>query len=119
MMWQIEVNQNNGAVSLTNANGHVAGATPELPYRTWSSSGSAQKWRHMAVTYDGEIARLYVCGLEAGSGPFTIGQATDAALALGAGGANGENPFRGGIDEVAIYNRALSLGEVRYLAGDR
>lgn len=119
MMWQIEVNQNSGAISLTNAEEHVFATTPELPYRTWPSPTWARGWGHMAVTYDGNIARLYVYGLEAGSGPFAMGQATDAALILGAGGPNGENPFHGVIDEVAIYSRALSLGEIRYLAGDR
>lgn len=118
MMWQIELNQNNGRISVTHPDQQITGNALGLPigqaYTLWR-----YRWAHMAVTYDGEIARLYVHGVEAGSGPFSLGQGTDAALVLGACGANGENPFHGVIDEVAIYNRALSLGEVRYVAGDR
>jgi len=110
MMWQIEVNQNNGVVSLTRPDEQVAGNTPGLP---------KGEWGHMGVTYNGEVARLYVHGLQTGSGPFTLGPDTDAALVLGACEANGGHPFHGVIDEVAIYNRALSQGELRYLAGDR
>ncbi len=119
MMWQIEVNQNNGVISLTRPDEQVVGRTPGIPFGDWPYTTARYKWAHMAVTYDGEMARLYVHGLEVGSGPFTLGPDTDATLVLGACGANGENPFHGVIDEIAIYNRALSLGELRYLAGDR
>ncbi len=120
MMWQIEVNQNNGVISLARPDEQVAGKTQGLPPRWWvQMGGTPDKWAHLGVTYDGDTARLYVSGLEAGSGPFTLGPDTDAALVLGACGANGENPFYGVIDEVVIYGRVLSLGEVRYLAGDR
>ena len=73
----------------------------------------------MGVTYDGQVAWLFAHGLEVASGPFTPGPDTDVTLVFGVCGANGENPFHDMIDEVAIFNRALSPGEMRFLAGDR
>jgi len=110
MMWQIELNQNSGAIAFTRHGGEFVSSLALL---------RPDEWTHVTVTYDGEMASLFVNGQLTSNGPFALGPDTEATLVLGACGANGENPFHGVIDEVAIYNRALSLGEVRFLAGDR
>lgn len=70
-------------------------------------------WSQLAVTYDGSTLRLYVNGTEvssrAASGLLT--SSSGATLRIG-GNAVWGRYFRGRIDEVRIYDRALSAGEV-------
>ncbi len=77
------------------------------------------EWHHLAATYDGQTANWYGDGLLVGSaavdpagvnppGPVHIGKRED----------NTEF-FPGLVDEVRIYDRALSEGEVAWLAGRR
>jgi hypothetical protein len=69
-----------------------------LPVNTWS---------HLAATYDGSMMRLYVDGVQVAShaqtGPI---HTSNGALTIG-------QNFAGRIDEVRIYNRALSLAEIQ------
>lgn len=73
----------------------------------------------MARTYDGQFVRLYVDGAEVGSGtpgsgPIVYNLPTYNDLYLGSyefqQGCTGG--FRGDIDEVAIWSRALTASEV-------
>lgn len=77
-------------------------------------------WAHLAVTFDGVTASIYVNGQEVASGPFELDDMVDASIGIGnthgAGNADSDECFNGQIDEVQIYNRALSVDEVRYLA---
>jgi hypothetical protein len=72
------------------------------------------EWTHVAATWDNEQLKLYINGefnnsltqagpLNAFTGPLAIGGTTDQL-----------RQFNGLIDEVRIYNRALSAEEVRY-----
>jgi len=81
------------------------------------------RWAHVAATFDGTTARIYLNGGEIASGPFTLGAKTDASMAIGntngiAGWGGGRCPevYNGDMDEVRIYNRALSPAEIAYLA---
>jgi PKD repeat protein len=78
-------------------------APSPLPLNTWS---------HVAATYDGTTKTLYVNGTQVASAPQTgtIASSTDA-LTIGGNAFSGEN-WAGMIDEVRIYNRALSPAEV-------
>ena len=74
---------------------------------------TANAWTHMAATYDGAAQRLYVNGNQvstrAQTGLVTI---STGALRLGGNGAFGEF-FQGRVDEVRIYNRALTGDQIR------
>ena len=70
-------------------------------------------WSHLASTYDGATLRLYVNGAQVASKPVTgsIGITTDALTF-------GSDPFygqylSGRIDDIRIYNRALSQAEIQ------
>jgi alpha-glucosidase/alpha-D-xyloside xylohydrolase len=75
------------------------------------------KWRLVCATYDGKAIRLYADGKEIGN-----------SKAAGAIDASGKAPayigswkgmsefFKGGLDDVRIYNRALSSAEIKSLA---
>ncbi len=75
----------------------------------------------MVGTYDGSMMRLYVDGVQIGSSPLTGNILVDSnPVTIGAGENYGEGTplgdrFNGLIDEVRIYNRALSATEVKNL----
>lgn len=79
------------------------------------STGSrlpANTWTHVAATYDGVTQQLYVNGTLAGSRPQAGTIAiSDGKLRIGGNAVWGEY-FTGHIDEVRVYNRALSQAEI-------
>jgi hypothetical protein len=78
--------------------------TGSLPLNTWT---------HLAATYDGATLRLYVDGVQVGSLAQTGNMITSArTLRIGGNTVWGEY-FTGLIDDVRVYNRALSAGEIQ------
>src|SRR3954468_6694208 len=73
-------------------------------------------WTHLAVTYDGTTMRLYVNGVLRNSVTASGGiNASTAPLRIGGNtvfSVPGTEYFAGLIDEVRIYNRALSAAEI-------
>jgi Concanavalin A-like lectin/glucanases superfamily len=76
------------------------------------ASLTPNKWSHLAATYDGKVQRLFVDGKEVSSRPQTGSiQQSNNALQIGGSTVWGAY-FSGLIDEVRIYNRALSSTEI-------
>ncbi|WP_428938320.1 FG-GAP-like repeat-containing protein [Fontivita pretiosa] len=105
-MYNLYARSDNGGPE---ANVHVNGANrmaegAALPLNTWS---------HLAATYDGATLRLFVNGALSASlavaGTITT---SDGALRIGGNSLWGEF-FAGRIDDVRIYNRALSVSEIQ------
>ena len=76
-------------------------------------------WVHVAAVYDGRHMRLHKDGLEVGvlrkSG--SIDTNPDVPVWIGDNPPDaGSRPFRGAIDDVRVYRRALDAAEVRSLA---
>jgi hypothetical protein len=71
-------------------------------------------WTHVATTYDGATLRIYVNGVQVASRPQTGGITVgDGPVTIGGNGAfAGGEFFHGLIDEVKVYNRALSASEI-------
>jgi hypothetical protein len=81
-----------------------ASATASLALNTWT---------HLAATYDGTTVRLFVNGVQAGTRAVSGSlAASTGALRIGGNAVWGEY-FSGRIDEVRIYNRALSAAEIQ------
>jgi hypothetical protein len=80
---------------------------------TGNAALGVNAWTHIALTYDGTTLRLYVGGAQVGSravsGSMVV---TTGALTLG-GNNLGLGYFQGLIDEVRIYNRALTPLEIQ------
>ena len=85
---------------------------------------------HVAATWDGSSMRIFKDGVEVASqekGGFAVAVDPDISAAIGSqpSDAFASDPshvvkfFDGLIDDVRIYDRALSEGEVLYLAGER
>jgi PKD repeat protein len=71
------------------------------------------KWSHIATTYDGTTLRLYVDGALVNSMAQTGTMTTSSdPLTIGGNAFSGQN-WAGLIDEVRIYNRALSSTEIQ------
>ena len=67
-------------------------------------------WTHLVLTFDGTVSRAYVNGTEENSkNDSTYTQGTTFSIG---GDANPDRRFHGKIDEVRIYNRALSSAEI-------
>lgn len=87
----------------------------ELPgnQRLAPSAVSTGSWTHLAGTYDGANMRIYVNGVEVSSEPETMTITTSSnPLSIGGNTPWGEY-FDGLIDEVRVYNRALSQSEIQ------
>jgi len=70
-------------------------------------------WTHLAVTYGNSTLRLYVNGVLASSVAYTGSIATSTyPLQVGGDSIYGQY-FQGLIDEVRVYNRALSQSEIQ------
>jgi len=70
-------------------------------------------WSHLAVVYDGANMRLYVNGSLVRSVARTGSIATgEGVLHIGGNEVWGGEFFQGLIDDVRIYNRALTAGEI-------
>jgi hypothetical protein len=104
----------NGNNNGNRPSGHVnTGGDVALPGTASLGTG---RWTHLASTWDGTTIRLYVDGKEVSSARVT-GTATTSGKPLRIGGNQVWSEwFSGLIDEVRVYNRALTAAEV---ASDR
>ena len=71
-------------------------------------------WHHVATTYDGTTRRIYLNGTQVAQDTPGANGATSANFRIGSTN-NGEF-FNGTLDDIAIYNNALSAAEVQALA---
>ena len=69
-------------------------------------------WTHLAVTFDGAMIRIYVNGVQVATQAQT-GALTTSTSALMIGSNAFNERFIGRIDEVRVYNRALTVAEIQ------
>ena len=70
-------------------------------------------WSHLATTFDGSVVRLYVNGTLVGSSAVSGSMAASTGSLRIGGNSVWSEWFAGLIDEVRLYNRALSAGEIQ------
>jgi hypothetical protein len=70
-------------------------------------------WHHIAYTFDGTTHKLYIDGVMGGTG--TTGTQMGATVAAGMGNAvpTADQAFKGALDDIRVYDRPLSLDEVK------
>lgn len=70
------------------------------------------EWTHLTCTYDKEHQRVYVNGVKGGKDKNGWGNRATIDVSLKIGAYDAEETFTGMLDEVAIYNRALTEKEI-------
>ena len=95
----------------------AGGATSTLV----ASSGDIKlgTWSHIAAVYDGRMMRLYMNGKEIGATEKAGEIDVDPKVAVWIGDnppVAGSRPFRGRMDDVRIYRRALTSAEISALS---
>ena len=82
-----------------------------------SASLPEEEWLHAAATYDGATMRLFLDGVEVGATGKTGAISQDPSVPVWIGNNPGATakPWRGRIDDVRIYSRALSGDELAAL----
>jgi hypothetical protein len=87
-----------------------------LPYPSSSSSLSIGHWYHGAIVYDGTNVKFFIDGIL--DNTLTVSGSlhsfTSALLQIGSSD-DGTDQFRGDIDDIRVYNRALSNSEIQAL----
>ena len=106
-MWEIEVDATTNVVHFFRGGSYPTSGNYVMP---------VGEWVHIAVTFNGTTAIFYVNGTQTGSGNFSFGPKTDATIEIGCDNVSGWNSFNGSLDEVRLYNNALSLAEIKALA---
>jgi len=124
-----------GSPAKNNWQFHVSGTSVSAPlqsklsFTTWELGHAAadpaietvysdilipvQQWAHVVATYDGVNIRLYINGVLRITEPATAAIDTlDVPTLIGRFSLQDPKAFNGKIDEVRIYNRALSAAEV-------
>lgn len=78
------------------------------------------KWVHVAVTLDGDSGQLYVDGVSVDSQTITLNPSDIAGSQrwLAKSQYDWDPTFNGGLDEVAVFDRALSQTEIQGIIAD-
>lgn len=91
-------------------------ANNDIDYNITMTTGT---WYHIAYTYDGTTMRGYVNGVEVGnttgSGNGNLATGYTAGTHVGADNGGSGQAFDGMMDELGVWSRALSAGEVSLL----
>jgi hypothetical protein len=72
------------------------------------------RWYQVVMTYDGSNIKLYIDGKLDSSAPSSGAILTAGNIGIGADDTNGSN-WNGKIDDVRIYNYALTLAQIKLL----
>ncbi len=86
----------------------------DLEVTNLSTTLNDGNWHHVATTWDGVVRRIYLDGTQAAIDAPGSNGATTANFRIGS--TNNAEFFSGTLDDVAIYNNALTAAEVQALA---
>jgi len=98
------INGNNISTGINTYGGHITYTT---------TNANDQKWHYMAITYDGSTEKLYYDGIAVGLYSTATTVISNGSLTLGSRNDGMQEFFNGSIDEVKVYNRALTADEIK------
>ena len=96
-------------------NGAGATGVCGMPYGCAEGGTVTSGWHLVTGTFDGATGRLYVDGTLVASETFTAPPNTNFPLYIGRYYGGNEYGWNGGIDEVRLYDQALTAAEVAAL----
>jgi hypothetical protein len=104
-------------LSSSNMDGYISTDGSAFVKSIGATNLGTGSWKHVAMVYNGTDQRLYLDGSLDSNGSdnpkATTGNIYDSATTIAIGAySNGSNPFDGLMDEVAIFDRALSAAEI-------
>lgn len=104
LAWQF-VGKNDGSALFRN-----------IPTTLRGGAGPGGEWVHWAATFDGQEAAIYKnAEIVAGPTAFAFTGGASSMISIGARSDDHSENFKGLLDEVRIYNRALTVDEIREL----
>ena len=113
-----------GQFGSASASYHLGTAGSTLFFSQWGDaifgpSLQTDRWYHVAVTNSGRLVTLYLDGVEVAVGNMDINTPNGSTFYLGNIPWEGQKRLNGLVDEVEVYNRALSAEEIKaiYTAG--
>ena len=116
-VWGINLSSNNVSAYIlsaasTNAQSNTTvNSTSTIPLNSWS---------HIVFTYDGNLLKLYINGVLNSTVTSTVVINTNSTSGISIGESRQSNGnwfnFGGKLDDISIYNRALTQSEITYLA---
>jgi hypothetical protein len=113
MMFQVELWGAHANPLDTDRVGVSYEANPDRCCRRFSIMPT-NEWVHLAFTFDGINARVYLNGVdEVGPRAFSIGPDVDATVYVGGSIPSEGRTFQGTLDEIRVYDRPLSEQEVQ------
>jgi PKD repeat protein len=86
--------------------------TSNTDYTVTQTLNSGTKY-HIAATYNGSTMRIYVNGVQVGSGQSKTGNLRNSAQPLRIGAFWSSDYWDGAIDEAAVYSTALSAAQIQ------
>ncbi len=107
MMWDIMIHRDNHKIRFSRVGSYPSCGGRVLPERQWS---------HVAATFDGTTMIFYINGEETGRGNFSFGSKTNSTIIIGGLNKGGGGGFNGALDDIRLYNNALSPAEIKSLA---
>jgi hypothetical protein len=111
--YEFRTEANSGALQF----GHQETEGEQYTFYTSDSSIAAEQWHHVAVTFTkGELVEFYIDGVAAGSSAQStnFGVLNDEPVRIG-GRKDGYSFFNGLLDDVRLYDRALSATQIQKL----
>ena len=109
MMFQVELWGAHETATYTDRIGISYASAGSVPFSIMPKN----EWIHLALTFDGSNAILYLNGVdEEGPKPLSIGPNVDAPVFIGVSHAAEGRVFHGTLDEVRVYSHALSESEI-------
>ena len=88
------------------------GSTGDASLVTTGIPMPLNQWWHLAGVFDGAQLRFYINGILVASAPGRLGPTNTGPIRLGAMDGAQPEAFEGLLDEVTLYNRALSGDEI-------
>ncbi|MBL7186330.1 MAG: LamG domain-containing protein [Phycisphaerae bacterium] len=111
--YEFRTEANTGALQF----GHQEAEGEQFTFYTSDSSIAVEQWHHVAVTVTkGDLVEFYIDGVAAGSSEQStnFGVLNDEPVRIG-GRKDGYSFFNGLLDDIRLYNRALSATQIQKL----